>query len=97
MMPSFRVIVPVGALRAGVRPADVLPAAAAAAAEHTVVEASSVDVVSGEARVTVRFTADTVDHAIFVGAHVADRVSGVAAIGSWRVTERVAGRWFRRA
>jgi hypothetical protein len=97
MMPSFRVIVPVGALRPGVRPADVLPAAAAAAAEHTVVEASSVDVVSGEARLTVRFTSDTVDHAIFVGAHVADRVSDVATIGSWRVTERVAGRWFRRA
>jgi len=71
--------------------------AAAAAAEHTVVEASSVDVVSGEARVTVRFTADAVDDAIAMGASVAERLAGIATIGSWRVTERVAGRWFLRA
>lgn len=52
-MPSFRVTMTVGALRPGV-PADrVLPSAADAAAELTTVEASSVNVVRGEARLTV--------------------------------------------
>ncbi|WP_263298824.1 hypothetical protein [Leifsonia poae] len=96
MVPSFRVIVAVGSLRPGVAPPEVLPAAAAAAAELTVVEASSVDVVSGEARLTVRFTADSVDQALVVGLHVAERVRILAQTGNWRVTERVAGRWFRR-
>lgn len=59
-MPSYRVIVSVGALRAGVAPQAVEPAAAAAAAERTVVEASSVDVVAREARLTVRFVAESV-------------------------------------
>lgn len=97
MVPSFRVTVAVGALRPDVLPTDVLPAAAAAAAELTVVEASSVDVVAREARLTVRFTADTVDEAIAVAQRVVDRIRTLADIGRWRVTERVGGRWFRRA
>ncbi|WP_431277736.1 hypothetical protein [Leifsonia poae] len=90
-------IVAVGSLRPGVSPADVLPAAAAAAAELTVVEASSVDVVAREARLTVRFTADTVDETIAVAEHVVDRIRTLAEVGSWQLTERVGGRWFRRA
>ena len=90
-------IVAVGALRPGVAPTDVLPAAAAAAAELTVVEASSVDVVAREARLTVRFTADTVDEAIAVAQHAVDGIGALARVGHWRVTERVGGRWFRRA
>ena len=39
-MPSYRVIMTIGALQPGVRPDAVLPAAAAAAAERTTVEAS---------------------------------------------------------
>ena len=74
-----------------------MPAAADAVAERTVVEASSLDVVSGEARVTVRFTADGVDEAIPVAEHAVARLRGLAQTGSWRLTERVGGRWFRRA
>ena len=37
------------------------------------VEASSVDVVAREARITVRFTADTVDEAIGVAEHTVER------------------------
>ncbi|MFF1878564.1 hypothetical protein [Leifsonia sp. NPDC058230] len=89
--------VAVGALRPGVLPTDVLPAAAAAGAELTVVEASSVDVVAREARLTVRFTADTVDEAITVAEHVVERIRTLAEVGRWQATERVGGRWFRRA
>jgi hypothetical protein len=96
-VPSYRVTVAVGALRAGVRPETVLPAAADAAAELTVVEASSVDVVAREARLTVRYIADTVDDAVTIAQHTVDRVETLARTGDWRVTERVGGRWFRRA
>ena len=96
-MPSFRVIVPVGRLRPGVSAESVLPAAAAAAGERTVVEASSVDVVAREARITVRFMADTVDEAIGVAEHTVDAVERLAQTGTWQLTQRVGGRWFRRA
>ena len=57
-MPSYRVVLTVGALAPGVQPPDVLPTAADAARELVTVEAYDVGVVSGEARLTVRFTAD---------------------------------------
>jgi hypothetical protein len=96
-VPSFRVIVGVGLIRPGVRPDAVVPAIADAVAERTVVEASSLDVVSGEARVTVRFTADGVDDAIPIAEHAVARLREIAETGAWRLTERVGGRWFRRA
>ena len=96
-MPSFRVIVAVGVLRPGVRPDAVLPAVADAVAERAVVEASSIDVVAREARVTVRFTADGLDDAIPVAEHAVARLQGLAEARAWRLTERVGGRWFRRA
>jgi hypothetical protein len=96
-VPSFRVILAVGRLRPGVDPRSVEPAAADAARELAVVEASSVDVVAGEARITVRFTEDDVPRALRVAEHTVARVRDVADIGAWRLTERVGGRWFRRA
>ncbi|MFJ8894354.1 hypothetical protein ACIRCZ_07200 [Leifsonia sp. NPDC102414] len=96
-MPSFRVIVAVGLLHPGVQPDAVVPAAAEAVAELTLVEASSLDVVSREARVTVRFMADDVDQAIPIAEHAVDRIHSLADTGPWRLTERVGGRWFRRA
>ena len=96
-MPSFRVIVAVGRLRAGVLAETVLPAAADAAAERTVVEAASVDVVARQARITVRFMADTVDEAIAVAEHTVTAVERLAETGPWQLTQRVGGRWFRRA
>lgn len=96
-MPSFRVIIPVGHLHPGVLAASVEPAAAAAAAELTTVEASSVDVVSREARLTVRFTADRGADAVRIAEHTVEAVGRLAQTGSWRLTERVGGRWLRRA
>ncbi|WP_414172426.1 hypothetical protein [Clavibacter tessellarius] len=57
-MPSYRIAMTVGALRAGADPSDVLPAAARVAAEHATLEANDIQVVRGEPRLTVRFTAD---------------------------------------
>ncbi len=78
-------------------PDAIVPGVADAVAERAVVEASSLDVVAGEARVTVRFTADGVDEAIPVAEHAVARLRGLAQTGAWRLTERVGGRWFRRA
>ncbi|GAB3580499.1 hypothetical protein GCM10027406_20120 [Leifsonia lichenia] len=53
--------------------------------------------VSREARVTVRFLADDVDHAIPIAEQAIGRIQSLAETGPWRLTERVGGRWFRRA
>ena len=81
----------IGALRGA---ADaVLPAARAATVELAVLEASDLQVVRGEARIVVRFTADDREVADQVAAHVSAATSRAAAVTAWRVTERVGGRW----
>lgn len=81
----------IGALRGA---ADaVLPAARAATLELAVLEASDLQVVRGEARIVVRFTADDREVANQVAAHVASATSAAAEVTGWRVTERVGGRW----
>ncbi|WP_150307819.1 hypothetical protein [Planctomonas psychrotolerans] len=92
-MPSYRITMTIGALRPGIDPAAVLPAASAAAAELATVEASAVDVVAGAARVTVRFTEDDAEVAAQVGGHVAATVARLADVPHWALTERVGGRW----
>ncbi|ODA91374.1 hypothetical protein ATY41_01455 [Leifsonia xyli subsp. xyli] len=96
-MPSFRVIVSVGRLRPGVAAQSVETAAAEAAAELTVVEATGVDAVAGEARLTVRFLADGAEEALRIAEHTVAGVQRCAEVGRWQLTERVGGRWFRRA
>ncbi len=83
----------VGALAAGVTPDSVLPAARAAALELVVVEAADLQVVGGEARIVVRFTADDDDIAAQVGLHVASVTETLAAVDSWRLTVRQKARW----
>jgi hypothetical protein len=92
-VPSYRVILTVGALRPGTAPEDVVPTAARAAAALAVVEASGVDVVRGEARVTVRFTADDLGSAAAVAKRTVAGTATAADVVSWRLTERVGGRW----
>ena len=91
-MASFRVTMTIGALAAGTAPQSVVPAAAAAVRELTTVEASDVAVVSGSARVTVRFTADdeTVGR---IAAHAVESTRTVAEVVAWRVTRRDGARW----
>ncbi len=92
-VPSFRVILGIGALRPGVQPPTVLPVIAEAVAEVATVEASAVELIAGEPRLVIRFTADDPEHAERV-AEEADATAGaVAQVLSRRVTRRVGGRW----
>jgi hypothetical protein len=93
-MPDYRVTMTIGALRAGVTPDAVLPAAAAGAAELAMVEASDLAIVAGVPRITVRFESDDAELARQIGDHVAAVTDGSAQVLSFRVTERVRGRWF---
>ncbi len=84
----------VGDLRPGVDPADVLPAAADAARELTAVEGTSLEVVRGEARLTVRFeapddeTAGAVRHVVVTG------TDALVEVMVGRVTRRWGARWY---
>jgi len=92
-MPSFRITLAVGALRAGVAPESVVPVAAGAASALTTVEASELAVVAGSARVIVRFTADDHAEAWRVGGEVRSATANVARVITAQVTERVKSRW----
>lgn len=92
-MPSYRVTLTIGALARGVAPATVLPAAADAAARLTTLEASSVAVVRGEPRLTVRFTSDDDEIALQVAEHVAAVTGALAQVLDARVTRGSGTRW----
>ncbi|ROS75255.1 hypothetical protein [Cellulomonas sp. PhB143] len=92
-MPSYRVTLAVGLLNRSTDPADVVPAAAAAAAGLATVESSDVGVVRGRARVTVRFTTDTDGAAAQVAQAVYHRVEELAEASPPRVTRRWGSRW----
>lgn len=81
----------VGALRGAAE--AVLPAARAAAAEVAVLEAADLQVVRGEARIVVRFTADDRELAEQVARHVASGTALAAEVDGWRLTEASGGRW----
>lgn len=93
-MPSYRVTIGIGSLAPGVSPDTVLPAAAAAAAELAVVEASDLAVVAGAPRITVRFTEDDDAAALGVGHRVVQRTALVADPLTWVVMVREKGRWY---
>lgn len=93
-MPSYRVTSVIGMLRPGVRPETVLPAAVAAGTELTTVEASDVSVVAGQARITVRFTADDDPAAARVADHVCATTGALADLGTVTLTRRYGGRWY---
>jgi hypothetical protein len=93
-MPSYRITLGVGALRAGTDPQSVLPAAAAAAREVTTVEAWDLAVVRGEPRITVRFTADDDEGALHVGRHTNAVVETLADVRTQQLTRRWGARWY---
>jgi hypothetical protein len=92
-MPDFRVTMVIGALRPGTAAAAVLPAAKAAAHELTMVEASDLAGVAGEARLTVRFESDDAELATQVAQHVVAVTHSLAEVTRFAVTRRVGGRW----
>ena len=83
----------IGALAAAVHANSVLPTAKAAARELAVVEAADVQIISGQARIVVRFAAEDPEMATHVGRHVASTTARLASIDSWRITERDGARW----
>ena len=93
-MPSFRITMTIGSLRAGVDPKSVLPAAVAATEELTRVEASGLAIVRGAPRIIVRFEAEDAELAVQIGDHVAASVGTRAEVMDPGVTERSGGgRW----
>lgn len=92
-MTSYRVVLVVGLLEPGVDPADVLPAAAAAAQAVTKVEARDLAVVAGEARVVVRYLAGDDPAARRIGDRVLARVRELAQVGRATVDRRDGPRW----
>jgi hypothetical protein len=92
-VPSYRVTLAVGLLRPGADPEAVLPAAADAARTLTTVEAYDLGVVRGEARITVRFLADTDAAAHAVADAVEAGVRAHAATSDGRLTRRWGARW----
>lgn len=93
-MPSYRVRMVVGDLRPGVDPATVLPAAADAAAALTAVEAQYLEVVRGEARLTVRFEAADDAAAGVVRHAVVERAGELVDVLVTRVSRRWGARWY---
>jgi len=93
-VPSYRIRMVVSLLRPGVDPADVLPAAAAAAREHAAVEANELSIRDGRPILTVRFDAPDDHAAALVGRGVVDRVDTMVDVEVSRVTRRYGARWY---
>ncbi|KQO62490.1 hypothetical protein [Curtobacterium sp. Leaf261] len=94
-MPSYRVTLVVGALAPTTGPEQVLPRAAALAAERTVVEAQDVQLVRGEPRAVVRYEAEDDGVATGIADHVTAGMRPDVEIRSADVTRRDGGRWVR--
>lgn len=92
-MPDYRVTMTLGGVRPGVASDTILPTAAAAVAEFTMVEASDIAVVSGAARITVRFEAEDAELATQISAHVVGVTHGSVDVVDVTVTERTGARW----
>ena len=92
-MPSFRITMAMGSLRPGIAPEAVLPTAKAATAHLATVEAADIAVISGAARLVVRFEADDAEIAAQVAAYTAEPTDAVAEVLHWRVTRRSGNRW----
>jgi len=84
----------VGAMRLGVDPADVLPAATAAARARTAVEAGQIEIVRGQPLLTVRYEAVDDPSAASVGQAVVRRVDEMVVVETSRVTRRFGNRWY---
>jgi hypothetical protein len=94
-VPSYRITMTVGRLRPGVDPAEVLPAAAAEAARIATLEANDLQVVRGEPRLTVRFTAEDDPAAERIAAVVRTRTTQLVDVPRASITRRDGGSWTR--
>lgn len=91
-MPSYRSILTVGLLTPGRSPQDVEAAARAAVTALTTLEAFHIDVVAGQPRVTIRFTAEDDAQAREVHEHTTAAIRQVVQTRRVAVAKVVAGR-----
>jgi hypothetical protein len=94
-VPSYRITMTVGALRPGTDPAAVLPAAATEAARIATLEANDIQVIRGEPRLTVRFTAEDDPAAERIAAAVRARTAELVDVPRASITRRDGGAWTR--
>lgn len=92
-MPSYRVVLTVGRVHPGGNAQAVLPAAAAAVAEVTTVEAKSVGVRQGRAEATVRFEASDDEIAKQIAPVAADAAARNAEVLSIALRRQAGTRW----
>jgi hypothetical protein len=92
-VPSYRFSAAVGALCPGIRAAALLPTLTTDVRTLAVVEASSVDIVRGQARVIIRFTGDDDTDARSIALGIFGLARELAELGSPELDRRVGNRW----
>jgi hypothetical protein len=92
-MPSYRFTATVGMLRPGVSAAAVLPTLADDARTLAVVEASSVNVVAGRARLVIRFTGEDDADAVSTAEGIAGFALELVELQEIGLTRRVKQAW----
>jgi hypothetical protein len=92
-VPSYRFSAAIGALRPGVAAARLLPELTDDARTLTIVEASSIAVVRGEARVVIRFTGDDDPDARSVALGIFGLARELAELSTPELTRRIGNRW----
>jgi len=92
-MPSYRFTATVGLTRPGTNPATLLPAIAEATRALAVVEDSSLAVIAGAPRITIRFTGDSDQDARRVGTGILEIAAELAELSRLGLTRRVKQNW----
>ncbi|MDO8106047.1 hypothetical protein Q6348_02420 [Isoptericola sp. b441] len=93
-MPSYRVRIVVGLMRAGADPAAVLPTAIEAGRDLTAVEHGQIEIAAGRPRLTVRYEAPDDLTAAGFGRAIVERVDELVDVEVSRVTRRWGSRWY---
>ena len=95
-IPSYRAILPIGDIRPGHHPEEVMDSAVAAVSSIATVEHTDIQILSNVPQIVVRFSLDDDGDAHFVADAMADAVSRVATTGPGRLLLRRGGRWVPR-
>ena len=92
-MPSYRFSAAIGALRPGVKAAALLPTLTTDARTLAVVEASSVDIVRGAPRITIRFTGEDDADARSIALGIFGLAAESAELSDLELTRRSKNLW----
>ncbi|WGW13742.1 hypothetical protein LWF01_08330 [Saxibacter everestensis] len=92
-MPSYRVSLEIGIVKAGVDPATLLPRAVNNLQQTTLVESNSVEIVAGVPMIRLRFLALHDRQAVTLADSMREHVSTLASTGRMDVLARRGNRW----